>query len=110
VSAENEIGWIPFWLDQADKFFERYRSIESLPISKRPSEYFNRQVFATFFNDQVGAYYLSRWGMDNYMWSNDYPHGGSMTWPYSGEVIARDLGHLAPADRAKLLNGNVFTR
>lgn len=107
VSAENEIGWIPFWLDQADKFFERYRSIESLPISKKPSEYFNRQVFATFFNDQVGAYYLSRWGMDNYMWSNDYPHGGSMTWPYSGEVIARDLGHLPAADRAKLLNGNV---
>jgi predicted TIM-barrel fold metal-dependent hydrolase len=107
VSAENEIGWIPFWLDQADKFFERYRSIEDLAISKRPTEYFERQVFATFFNDRVGACLLSHWGLDNYMWSNDYPHGGSMTWPYSGEVIARDLGHLPVKDRVKLLSGNV---
>ena len=40
------------------------------------------------------------------MWSNDYPHQNS-TWPNSREVIARDMAHLAAADRAKLLNANV---
>jgi hypothetical protein len=40
------------------------------------------------------------------MWSNDYPHQNS-TWPNSRDVIARDMGHLDPADREKLLNSNV---
>ena len=106
VPAENEIGWIPFWLDQADKYFERFRFDEPISIKNRPSEYFQRQVFPTFFNDVTGGYLLARWYVDNCMWSNDYPHGSS-TWPKSHEVIARDLGHLSPENRGKLVRGNV---
>ena len=40
------------------------------------------------------------------MWSNDYPHANS-TWPYSREVVAKDLGHLSPEVRGKLVRGNV---
>ena len=40
------------------------------------------------------------------MWSSDYPHSNS-TWPHSREVIQRDLGHLAPEVREKLIRGNV---
>jgi hypothetical protein len=64
-------------------------------------------VYATFFNDHVGGRLFSWWGSDNCMWSNDYPHQNS-TWPNSREVIARDMAHLAAADRAKLLNANVM--
>ena len=106
VSVENEIGWIPYWLSQCDKAFERFRSTLPLAIDKRPSEYFARQIYATFFNDRVGCRFFSWWGMDNCMWSNDYPHQNS-TWPRSREVIARDLGPLAAADRAKLVRLNV---
>jgi len=106
VSVENEIGWIPYWLSQCDKAFERFRSLTPLTIDKRPSEYFQRQIFATFFNDQVGCRLLSWWGIDNCMWSNDYPHQNS-TWPRSREVIARDLAPLSAADRAKLVRLNV---
>jgi predicted TIM-barrel fold metal-dependent hydrolase len=106
VSVENEIGWMPFWLGQCDKAFKRHRHAEKLPIDKLPSEYFRRQVYATFFNDHVGGRLFSWWGADNCMWSNDYPHQNS-TWPNSRDVIARDMGHLAAADRAKLLNANV---
>jgi predicted TIM-barrel fold metal-dependent hydrolase len=106
VSVENEIGWMPFWLGQCDKAFKRHRHAEKLPIDKLPSEYFKRQVYATFFNDHVGGRLFSWWGSDNCMWSNDYPHQNS-TWPNSRDVIARDMGHLPAADRAKLLNANV---
>jgi predicted TIM-barrel fold metal-dependent hydrolase len=106
VSVENEIGWIPFWLGQCDKAFKRHRHSEKLPIDKLPSEYFYRQVYATFFNDHVGGKLFSWWGTDNCMWSNDYPHQNS-TWPNSREVINRDMGHLPAADRDKLLNTNV---
>ena len=105
VVVENEIGWIPFWLEQCDKYFERFRRVEPLSLKMRPSEYFNRQIYATFFNDEVGARLLSWWGVDNCMWSNDYPHSNS-TWPYSREVIERDFGSLAAGERAKLVRLN----
>ena len=40
------------------------------------------------------------------MWSNDYPHGNS-TWPDSKKYIDRDLGHLPPETRPKLVYTNV---
>lgn len=39
------------------------------------------------------------------MWFNDYPYA-NFTWHYSREVVARDLGHLSPKVRAKLVREN----
>ena len=106
VSVENEIGWMPFWLEKCDKAYKRHRHSEKVPMTKLPSEYFAEQIYATFFNDRVGGQLFSWWGVDNCMWSNDYPHQNS-TWPNSRAVIERDMAHLSAADRDKLLNTNV---
>ncbi len=100
VSVENEVGWMPFWLGQCDKGFKRHRHTEKVQMSKLPSEYFAEQIYATFFNDLVGGKMFSWWGVDNCMWSNDYPHQNS-TWPNSRAVIDRDMAHLSAADRAR---------
>ncbi|HLH26672.1 MAG TPA: amidohydrolase family protein [Chloroflexota bacterium] len=105
VVVENEIGWLPFTLQQWDYYYHRFVKVNPPPITMPPSAYFDRQIFASFFNDAVGTRLLDNWGQDNCMWSNDYPHANS-TWPHSRDVIARHLGHL-PADvRAKLVRGN----
>jgi predicted TIM-barrel fold metal-dependent hydrolase len=107
VLAESEVGWLPFVLEQWDYYHIRHganRPEEMLPLS--PSTYFNRQVYATFFNDSVGAHLLNWWGQDNCMWSNDYPHGNSI-WPHSREVVGRDMGDLTAEARAKLVRGTV---
>jgi uncharacterized protein len=106
VSVENEIGWMPFWLEKCDKGYKRHRHSEKVPMTKLPSEYFAEQIYATFFNDRVGGQLFSWWGVDNCMWSNDYPHQNS-TWPNSRAVIERDMAHLSAVDREKLLNTNV---
>ena len=103
VVAEAEVGWIPFWLEELDKRTRRKDFLKLLP-----SEYFYRQVFATFTEDPVGGQLLSRWGADSFMWSNDYPHPGvGDVWLFSGALIARDLGHLSAETRAKVLRENV---
>lgn len=109
VLAENEVGWVPFILEQWDyyvfkgqKFFDRKE--EHLRLL--PSEYFFRQVYTTFFNDAAGANTLSWWGADNCMWSSDFPHSNS-TWPHSRDVVARDLGSLPVETRAKIVRENV---
>jgi predicted TIM-barrel fold metal-dependent hydrolase len=106
VFVENEIGWIPFLLQQWDEYYRRFHQDEPLPIDMPPSHYFNRQVYATFIKDTVGGHNLERWGMDNCMWSSDYPHSNS-TWPESRKIIERDLGHLSAETRTKILCGNV---
>ena len=103
VIAEYEVGWIPFWLEDLDRKAGRR---ESLGLSLAPSAYFNRQVYATFMQDGVGGFLLQRWGADNFLWSNDYPHGGGI-WPYSDEVIENTLGRLSTQTRAKVLGQNV---
>jgi predicted TIM-barrel fold metal-dependent hydrolase len=106
VIVENEIGWIPFFLQQWDYYVRRFRDSNPPPFDQEPSAYFRRQVYATFFEDSVGGHNLRRWGQDNCMWSNDYPHPNS-TWPNSRSVIDRDLGHLSEDVRAKLVRENV---
>ncbi len=107
VLVESEIGWLPFVLEQWDYYFKRHGiDRPGVSLKKLPSEYFHRQVYATFFNDAVGGRLLSWWGVDNCMWSNDFPHGNS-TWPHSRGIVARDMGDLPSESRAKLLRENV---
>jgi predicted TIM-barrel fold metal-dependent hydrolase len=105
VLVENEIGWLPFVLDQWDYYVDRFQQQRPLPIGKKPSEYFGDQVFATFFRDPVGAELLSWWGQDGCLWSNDYPHANS-TWPESQQWIADHLGHLPDAVVRRLVHDN----
>ena len=106
VSVENEIGWMPFMLQQWDYYYNRFKKENPPPITKNPSDYFSTQVFGTFFRDTVAGHSFEWWGQDNCMWSNDYPHGNS-TWPESKKYIERDLGHLSPEIRRKLVYTNV---
>lgn len=108
--VESEIGWIPFTLQQWDYYVERFASTRSnsprpLPITQLPSEYFARQMTATFFNDPVGGKLLESWGQDNCMWSTDYPHPNS-PWPRSREFLAKNLGHLPMETLKKLVRDN----
>jgi predicted TIM-barrel fold metal-dependent hydrolase len=106
VSVENEIGWIPFVVQQWDYYFRRFRKENPPPIDEDPSVYLGRQFYATFFNDAVGGHQLEWVNVDNYMWSNDFPHPNS-TWPNSRKVVERDLGCLQADKRKKLVCDNV---
>jgi predicted TIM-barrel fold metal-dependent hydrolase len=109
--VESEIGWIPFALQQWDYYVQRFGSLKEnslrpLPIKILPSEYFERQMSATFFNDPIGGRVLEFWGQDNCMWSTDYPHPNS-PWPESRQYISKNLGHLPMDALQKLVRDNV---
>lgn len=106
VLVENEVAWIPFYVHEWDKYYKRHSPRSPLSITKLPSEYVNKQVYATFFSDPTGGRLLDWWGADTCMWSNDYPHAAS-TWPHSREVIAQELGHLPHDVFSKVVRENV---
>ncbi len=106
VVVEAEISWLPYCLGQWDRYLMKSgRHKGTLKLSA--SEYFERQIYGTFFNDPPAGILFKGWGTDNCMWSNDFPHGNS-TWPNSRVVIERDLGGLSSDVRAKILSGNVI--
>jgi predicted TIM-barrel fold metal-dependent hydrolase len=103
VSAENNCGWIPYFLQRMDRFAERSRDLK---IKLKPSEYFARQMWATYIFDHVGVQSRRFIGVDRMMWSSDYPHQAS-SWPKSQDVVARDFEGASPEDIFKITRGNV---
>ena len=97
VSVEADIGWIPNFLKRIDHAMRRHGPRLKLDLAKMPSDYFRRNVAATFIDDEAGLRTWDLIGAENIMWSNDYPHSDS-SWPNSREIIARDTAHL-PEER-----------
>jgi len=106
VSVENDIGWIPHFIQRMDHSYEKYRYLETRAIPNPPSFYFHRQVSATFQDDRVGVLLREMAGVGNLMWASDFPHSDS-TWPNSREVIARDFAGVPNDERRKMIAENV---
>jgi predicted TIM-barrel fold metal-dependent hydrolase len=106
VSAENNVGWIPYYLQRMDRVAERSRAAAGFTIKLKPSEYFKRQMWATYIDDFVGVASRKFVGVDRMMWSSDYPHQAS-SWPHSQDVVARDFKDASPEDVFKITRGNV---
>jgi predicted TIM-barrel fold metal-dependent hydrolase len=106
VSAENNIGWLPYYLQRMDRVAARSRASAGFTIKLKPSEYFQRQMWATYIDDYVGVANRRFVGIDRIMWSSDYPHQAS-SWPHSQEVVARDFKDASPEERFKITRGNV---
>jgi predicted TIM-barrel fold metal-dependent hydrolase len=106
VSVENGAGWVPFFLERID-LAARVAAV-SFPtrLSIEPSAYFRRQVYVAYVDDPVAVENRQRIGVENLMWSSDYPHSAS-TWPHSQTIIARDFQGVAPDERRRIVRDNV---
>ena len=106
ISAENEITWLPFHLWRMDQLFMKLHTMSEVKLSMAPSEYFNRQMYATFIEDTMFTNTVGTMGVDNIMWSSDFPHLAS-TFPHSRAFIDERLGGLSETDRMKIVRDNV---
>jgi predicted TIM-barrel fold metal-dependent hydrolase len=103
VSVENDVGWIPHYLERLDHAGEKFQAFERLET--KPSEYFRRHVAATFQEDRLGIQLRHVLGVDALLWASDYPHTDS-TWPHSRTVIARDFADVPPAEVRRIVAEN----
>ncbi len=106
VSAENDIGWIPYFLYSADYYYRKYLHYEPTELKMPPSEYWKRQVYATFMDDAIGIEICHHVGEKTYMWASDYPHTQS-TWPRSREVITQNFATVSDDVRRNITCHNV---
>jgi predicted TIM-barrel fold metal-dependent hydrolase len=102
---ETGVGWIPHLIEGIDDRYWRNRTWGDLPIKEPPSTYWYRNNAATFITDPSGVELRRKVGVDNMMWSSDYPHHGN-DWPYSRKVIADTMGYLPAEERERIVGGN----
>ena len=106
VSVESGVGWIPFILEALD-----YEMSENAPkqldqLSMLPSEYFRRNLYATFWfeKNNVPALIASV-GEDNVLFETDFPHPTCL-YPKPLETVADKMSTLSPAVQRKVLGEN----
>jgi predicted TIM-barrel fold metal-dependent hydrolase len=106
ILAEWETGWLAHVLRRWDHAAYRTPNEASPDMKMKPSEYFRRQFFATFEDDDIGVRTRDLIGVDRLLWGNDYPHHDSI-WPHSQEVLAEIMQGVPDAERDAMVWGNV---
>jgi predicted TIM-barrel fold metal-dependent hydrolase len=99
------VGWLPHFIECLDDRYWRNRSWGQLPIAQPPSFYWYRNNAASFITDRTGIALRHQAGINNIMWSSDYPHHGN-DWPYSRKVIEETMNGIPAAEKALIVGGN----
>lgn len=74
VSVESGFGYLPYYLDGLDWQWYASGSAAILPERLLPSEYFRRQIHATFWFEHRTVERLVDLYEDNVMFESDFPH------------------------------------
>jgi predicted TIM-barrel fold metal-dependent hydrolase len=98
--SEGGIGWIPFYLDRADRHFENQAWLENDFGGKKPSDVFRDHILACYITDPSGLELRHRIGIDIIAWECDYPHSDCF-WPDAPEQVLAELNG-AGADDADI--------
>jgi predicted TIM-barrel fold metal-dependent hydrolase len=110
--AENQIGWIPFFLQGADIRYNRHvhwaeRLLGFKPLPHLPSEYIREHCLWGFQFDRVGVELRHRINLDHLIWGSDFPHQES-DWPDSMGVIERNFEGVPEDEKYKMVCGNAI--
>jgi predicted TIM-barrel fold metal-dependent hydrolase len=107
-SVEHETAWVPHWLRQMDFTYQERPALSRAWRSRHamlPSEYWQRNMFVEFMEDDCGIRMRDVIGVDNMLWGNDFPHAES-TWPKSREFLDRIFAGTPDEDRRKITADN----
>jgi predicted TIM-barrel fold metal-dependent hydrolase len=75
VSVESGVGWIPFLLESLDWQWQNNGVRGEHPeYDLLPSEYFRRQIYASFWFEEAGVAKAIELYPDNILFETDYPH------------------------------------
>jgi predicted TIM-barrel fold metal-dependent hydrolase len=105
VMAECGAGWIPHCIEHMDDHWWRNRVWSESSLKELPSYYFRKNWKATFIREPFAVQNRAWFGVDNLLWSNDYPHHRH-DWPYSRRIIEESMAGVDPIDKFKMICGN----
>lgn len=105
VAVETGSGWIPYILEQLDDRWWRNRSWLPVKLRHAPSEYYRRNWRSCFMIDHYAVKNRHLIGVDNMLWSSDYPHHGC-DWPQTRRVVEDMFRDVPAGERRRMCAGN----
>jgi predicted TIM-barrel fold metal-dependent hydrolase len=105
VAVECGAGWIPHFLEHMDDHYWRNRTWTKTTLKMLPSEYFRRNWKVTFIREPFAVATRHWIGVDNLMWSTDYPHHRH-DWPYSRRIVEESMGGVPDDERRRMCCDN----
>ncbi|MQF70131.1 amidohydrolase [SAR202 cluster bacterium AD-804-J14_MRT_500m] len=108
ICVEHELAWIPSFLERLDYTYSQRAAgiqLERFKDGMIPSDFFHRNIYASFQEDGLGIKDRDIIGIDNLMWGSDYPHTES-TYPRSVETVTRILDGIPEDEKRKILRDN----
>ncbi len=107
-SVEQELSWVPHFLDRLDYNYTQ-RAVGDAAYRFKgqalPTEFFHSNVFLGFQEDALGIRDRDIIGVDCIMWGSDYPHIEG-TFPRSREIIEEILMDCSEEEKTKIVGAN----
>lgn len=107
IISEFELGWLAHTLQRLDHALYRTPKYAVDYLTMKPSEYFSRNFYATFEDDEAGMATRHMIGVENLLWGNDYPHHDSI-WPHSMESLAACFKDVPLDEQEKMVWSNTI--
>jgi predicted TIM-barrel fold metal-dependent hydrolase len=107
VISEFETGWVAHFLQRLDHAIYRTPKYAVDYLTMKPSEYFRRNFYVTFEDDEAGVLTRRLVGIGNMLWGNDYPHHDA-TWPNSMSALDQIFAGVPDEERERMVFGNTI--
>ena len=107
-SIEQELSWVPHFLDRLDYCYTQRATGDTSYRFKGgalPSDFFQSNGFLGFQEDGLGIQLRHHIGVDTLLWGADYPHPES-TFPRSRQIIDEILVDCTEEEKAKIVGAN----
>ena len=111
--AETRLGWVPFWMEEADYWYERHRHwserlLGFKPLARRPSEYVRQHIhFSVQHVERVAMELRHHMGVERIMFATDFPHI-ECDWPNTRPFAERLFADVPQAEAFKIAAGNML--
>jgi predicted TIM-barrel fold metal-dependent hydrolase len=104
--AETRLGWVPFWLEHADLWYERHRGwaeeyLGMKPLKALPSEYVKEHIYFSVQYEHVAVELRRHVGVDRIMFATDFPHI-ECEWPNSRPLVDKIYADVPAEERDKI--------
>jgi predicted TIM-barrel fold metal-dependent hydrolase len=108
--AETRVGWLPFWMENADIQYERnlhwsQRHLGFQPLKRPPSEYIKEHVHWSIQAERVGVEVRHHLGADKIMFATDFPHI-ECEYPHTAKLVDEIYADVPDDERYLMLRGN----
>ncbi len=108
--AETRLGWVPFWLEHMDLWYQRHLGwaqeyLGFQPLKELPSHYVREHVYFSVQYERVAIEERQHVGVDRIMFATDFPHIEN-EWPNSRPIIDKIYADIPEPDKRKIWAGN----